>query len=172
MDNVFKEAVFWVLAVATVGGALLVVHLRDVFRAALALVVTFLGIAGLFALLSAEFLAVVQVLIYAGAIAVLVIFAVMLTRDVAHGNPGTPVQVVALTVGALLLGLLVWGIVEAEWDTLPAVLPQELQQALVETPQRLGGLLVRRFVLPFEIAGVVLLAAVLGALAIVRERGQ
>ena len=106
MDDVFQEAVFWVLAVATVGGALLVVHLRDVFRAALALGVTFLGIAGLFALLSAEFLAVVQVLIYAGAIAVLIIFAVMLTRDVAHGNPSTPVQVVALTVGALLLGLL------------------------------------------------------------------
>ena len=170
MSSAFQEAVFWVLAVATVGGALLVVYVRDVFRAGLLLVVSFLGVAGLFVQLNAEFLAVAQVLIYAGAIGVLLIFAVMLTRDVSQSSRGTPVQPVALTVGALLLGVLLWGIVQAEWNVLEGELPGPLQQVLVETPQTLGRMLVREFVLPFEIAGVLLLAAVIGALALVRER--
>ena len=170
MDSLFQEAVFWVLATVTVGAALLVVHVRHVFRATLLLVVSFLGVAGLFVQLSAEFLAVVQVLIYAGAISVLVIFTVMLTRDVVHGNRSTPVQPVALTVGALVLAVLVWGIVQTEWWVLPADLPGPLETVFVETPQTLGRLLLNEFVLPFEIAGVVLLAAVIGALALVRER--
>ena len=170
MSNAFQELVFWALAVVTVGGALLVVQLRDVFRAALMLVVSFLGIAGLFALLSAEFLAVVQVLIYAGAISVLLIFAVMLTRNVAQSSQGSTVQPIALVVVLMLFGLLAWGILDATWDALPGQLPAPLQQAFVETPQRLATLLVRDFVLPFEIAGVLLLAAVVGALALVRER--
>ena len=170
MSNGFQEAAFWVLAIATIGGAVMVVHLHDVFRAALMLVVSFLGIAGLFALLSAEFLAVVQVLIYAGAISVLIIFAVMMTRNVAQSSRGSMVQPIALVVALFMLGLLAWGIVEARWDVLPGELPPALQQVLVETPQQLAKLLVRDFVLPFEIAGVVLLAAVVGALALVRER--
>ena len=112
----------------------------------------------------------VQVLIYAGAISILLIFAVMLTRDVVQGNRSTPVQPVALTVGSLVLAVLVWGIVQAEWNVLPSELPGPLQTVFVETPQVLGGLLINEFVLPFEIAGVVLLAAVIGALALVRER--
>ena len=170
MSNAFQEAAFWVLAIATIGGAVLVVHLQDVFRAALMLVVSFLGIAGLFVLLSAEYLAVVQVLIYAGAISVLIIFAVMMTRNVAQSSRGSAVQPVALLVTLFMLGLLVWGVIEARWQVLPGQLPVPLQQVLVETPQYLARLLLRDFVLPFEAAGVVLLAAVVGALALVRER--
>lgn len=167
--NTFKEIIFWTLAIASVGSALLVVHVQDVFRAALALVVTFIGLAGLFVLLNAEFLAVVQVLIYGGAISVLLIFAVMLTRDVLHGNTSTGVQPMALTVSCLVLGLLVWGIVQSDWNLFSMPLPTAFEQAFIETPQRLGHLLVIDYVLPFEIAGVVLLAAVIGALALVRE---
>ncbi len=170
VEGVFQEAVFWVLATVTVGAALLVVHVSDVFRAALLLVLSFLGVAGLFVQLNAEFLAVVQVLIYAGAISILVIFAVMLTRDVVHGNRSTPVQPVAMTMGALVLAVLVWGIVQTEWWVLPVDLPAPLETVLVETPQTLGRLLINEFVLPFEIAGVLLLAAVIGALALVREQ--
>lgn len=82
----FQDVVFWLLSVLTIGAALGVVLVKDLFRAALLLVLVFISVAGLFVLLSAEFLAVVQVLIYAGAIAVLIIFAVMLTRDVQRGN--------------------------------------------------------------------------------------
>ena len=66
MDNLFGEIVFWALAVVTVGSALLVVIIRDVFRAALLLATTFMGIAGLFVMLNAEFLAVVQILVAQG----------------------------------------------------------------------------------------------------------
>ena len=82
----FQDVVFWILAVMAIVGALGVVLLPNLFRAALLLIVVFVAVAGMFILLSAEFLAVVQILIYVGAIAILIIFAVMLTRDVQRGN--------------------------------------------------------------------------------------
>ncbi len=170
--NLFEEIVFWLLAATTVGAALLVVHVQSLFRAALLLIVSFLGVAGIFAMVNAEFLAVAQVLIYVGGIAVLVIFAVMLTRDVDRSNRGTPVQPVALLLAAVLLGALTYAVVQAEWKLLPDTdeLPEPLVKVFVDTPAALGRLLVRDFVLAFEVAGAFLLAAVIGALALVRER--
>ena len=170
MDTLFEDIAFWVLAVITVGGALAVVHTQNMFRAALMLVVSFLGVAGIFALLNAEFLAVVQVLVYAGGVSVLVIFAVMITRDVAEGNRSTSIQPMALAAATLLLSALIYAVVEAEWNTLPSDLPGPLADVFVDTPAQLGRLLLNEFVLPFEIAGVALLAAVIGALSMVRER--
>ena len=170
MSNAFQEVVFWLMAAMTVGGALAVVSVRSIFRAALMLIVSFLGVAGIFATVSAEFLAVVQVLVYAGGIAVLVIFAVMMTPDVRAANRGTPVQPVALVAAAVLLSVLVYAIVQAQWTLLPADLPGPWADVFVDTPARLGRLLLSDFVLPFEAAGVLLLATVIGALALVRER--
>ena len=82
----FLDVVFWALAGLGVTSALAVVSQKDIFRAALFLIVTFLSVAGLFVLLNAEFLAMVQVLVYVGAISVLIIFAIMLTRNVYDGN--------------------------------------------------------------------------------------
>ena len=169
MGNLFQEIVFWVLAGTTVGAALLVVHVQSLFRAALLLIVSFLGVAGIFAMINAEFLAVAQVLIYVGGIAVLVIFAVMLTRDVDRGNLGTPVQPVALLLAVVLLGMLTYAIVQAEWRLLQE-LPGPVADVFEDTSRVLGRLLLRDFVLAFEIAGALLLAAVIGALALVRER--
>lgn len=170
MENAFQEAIFWVLAVVTVGGALMVVLQRDMFRAALSLIVSFLGVAGLFAQLNAEFLAVAQLLIYGGAVSVLVIFAVMLTRDVPRSNRSTPMQPVALALAALLFAGLTWAVVQAEWRVMAGSLPPSIEQAFVDTPARLGNVLLSEFVLAFEIAGVLLLAAVIGALSLVRGR--
>ena len=170
LDNLFTEIVFWTLAGTSIGAAALVVRLRSMFRAALMLVVSFFGVAGLFAMANAEFLAVVQVLVYGGGIAVLVIFAVMMTRDVDRGNQSSHVQPVALMMGAVLLGALLYSIVQAEWRLLPESLPGPLAAVFVDSPARLGRLLLNDFVLAFEVAGVLLLAAVVGALALVRER--
>ena len=169
LDNAFAEAVFWMLAIVSVGSAVLVVQLRSMFRAALMLVVSFFGVAGLFAMANAEFLAVAQALIYGGGIAVLVIFAVMMTRDVDQGNRSTHVQPVALLMGAALLATLLYSIVQAEWAVLPDALPAPFASVFVDTPARLGRLLLSDFVLAFEVAGVLLLAAVVGALSLVRE---
>jgi NADH:ubiquinone oxidoreductase subunit 6 (subunit J) len=171
---VFEQVVFWVLAVGGVTSALVVVHLRDIFKGALFLVVTFLAVAGIFALLSAEFLAVVQVLIYAGAISILILFAVMLTRDVQTANTPSRMQPLALTLGALFLAALIFTIANTGWSVweqaglAPNTLVQ-IDNVLSNSPQWLADLLLRDYVLPFEVASVVLLAAIIGALALVRE---
>ena len=171
-DNLFTEIVFWLLATVSVGGAALVVRLRSIFRAALMLVVSFLGVAGIFAMANAEFLAVAQVLVYGGGVAVLIIFAVMMTRDVDQGNQATSVQPVALAVGAALLGALVYSVAQAEWALLPDSLPAPLAAVFVDAPARLGRLLLSDYALAFEAAGVLLLAAVIGALSLVREQND
>ena len=112
----FLDIVFWILAVVAVGAALGVVLVRDLFRAAILLVVVFMAVAGFFVLLSAEFLAVVQVLIYVGAISILIIFAVMLTPDVQRGNLPNQLQIPAVLFSALLLAVLVVVATDTSWD--------------------------------------------------------
>ena len=134
---VFQDVIFWVLAVASVGAALGVVLLKDIFRAALLLVVVFLAVAGLFVMMNAEFLAVVQVLIYAGAIAILIIFAITLTRDVQRGNLPNRLQPAAVLFPALLLVALVFVAVDTNWNLIASEdepIPQEahLQEQFVK----------------------------------------
>ncbi|MBI4199324.1 MAG: NADH-quinone oxidoreductase subunit J [Chloroflexi bacterium] len=158
------------MAVASVVAAVMVVQLQDIFRAALVLVVHFLAVAGLFVLLNAEFLAAVQVLIYAGAISILIVFAVLLTREVEGGNPSNRLRLPALVGCGLLLAALGSVLAGAKWQLLPRRLPQAVEEAFVATPERLADLLLQPWVLPFEVASVVLLAAIIGALFLVRER--
>ena len=171
---IIQEIFFWVLAVAGVASAVAVIHLKDIFRAALMLVVTFLTVAGIFVLLSAEFLAVVQVLIYGGAISVLLIFAVLMVRDVESANLSNRLRVPALLASGLLMAFLIFVIEDTNWRLLEHVLSQEslvaVEQVFTDTPQWLAGLLMREWVLPFEVASVLLLAAILGAFVLVRER--
>ena len=169
----FQDVVFWLLTVMAVGGALGVVLVPDLFRAALLLIVVFMAVAGFFILLSAEFLAVVQVLIYVGAIAILIIFAVMLTRDVQRGNLPNRLQIPAAVFAALLLAALVTVAVDTKWDFLPAdqqaraelvqtsavttLTAEELTEAGVTSPEEqaevqksgLADLLISDYVLPF-----------------------
>lgn len=169
-----QEALFWVLAVTSVVAAVAVIWFQDIFRAALMLVVTFLAVAGLFVLLNAEFLAVVQVLIYAGAISILIIFAVFLTREVEKGNPSNQLRLPALLGSGLILAALVFVVVQTNWRLLEHTLTREsldkVEEVFAETPQWLAGLLLREWALPFEVVSVLLLAAILGALVLVRER--
>ncbi len=156
---------FWILAVVAILGALGVVLLRNIFRAALSLVLCFLAVAGLYATLSADFLAAVQVLIYVGAIAVLIILAIMLTRDVQRGSPGNRLQIPAFIVAVLFLGTVAFIVVNTPWQV-AGVAPQE------PTTAALAGKLFGEggFILPLEIAAILLLAAILGAIVLVREK--
>ena len=169
-----QEVLFWLLALISVIAALAVVRLQDIFRAALMLVVTFLTVAALFVLLNAEFLAVVQVLIYAGAISVLVIFAVLLTRDVQRGNPSNRLRLPAFVGAGLVAAVLVFVAVRTDWvlteDTLSEEGLARVEEVFATTPQWLAGLLLREWVLPFEVVSVLLLAAILGAIVLVRDR--
>lgn len=157
------EVVFFLLAVVTVGAALSVVLLRNVFHAALLLVVCFFGVAGVYVLLHADFLAAAQVLIYVGAIAVLLIFAIMLTRQVQRGNPFNRYWFPAGVVVAGLFAALVYVFKDTDWQ-LSAAPPPEA------TTGPLADVLFNDFVLPFEVASVLLLAAIIGAIVVIRNR--
>jgi len=191
---IFQDVVFWFLAVVSIGASLGVVLVRDLFRAALLLVVVFVAVAGFFVLLSAEFLAVVQVLIYAGAISILIIFAVMLTRDLQRGNLPNRLQIPAVLFSALLLSVLVVVAVDTSWNRITeqdqaridlvqtsavaTVTTEGLEAAgFTSVPEQeaarqagLADLLIGDFVLPFEAVSVLLLAALIGSLVLVRPR--
>ncbi len=168
------SVLWWSVAAMVVVSAFLVVHLHDLLKAALALIASFLGIAGLFVMLNAEFLAVVQLLIYAGAIPILIIFAVLLLRDVQRGSPFNRLRVPALFLSTFVLAIMVFALTDAGWALLrdAQVGSSYMAQAgatYSNTSPVLAGLLLREFALPVEAAAVLLLASVLGALALVRE---
>ena len=139
--------------------------MRDVFRAALCLIVLFMTVAGVYLLLHADFLAIVQILIYVGAISVLIIVAIMLTRDARHGQPLGYLKYVAGVVALLLLGTIVFGVLNTTF-TIPQTPP--LEQTIKPLGKTLfgdGG-----YFLTVEIAAVLLLSAILGAIAVIREK--
>jgi NADH-quinone oxidoreductase subunit J len=151
-----------------VGGGFGVVTNRNLVHAALSLIVALFGVAGLFVLLEAPFLAAVQVLVYIGAIAVLIIVAIMVTRRITGGarESVTRQWPLALLVGLLLLAMLSMVLVNQFADVGEAqAAPPENSVAL------LGASLVSpdAFVLPFEVASVLLLAAMIGAIVVARE---
>ena len=159
------EIAFWILAATCIGAGLAVVLLRDVFRAALCLVLCFLMVAGIYVTLSADFLAAVQVLIYVGAISILIILAVMLTRGVQRGSLSSKLRIPAFVVAALFLGVVSFAMINTPWQ-LAGVAPLE-----PTTPALAGKLFGEGgFILPVEIAAVLLLAAILGAIILVREK--
>jgi len=160
-----SSIVFWILAIVTVSAALAVVILRDVFRAAISLVLLFLAIAVTYITLYADFLAVVQVLIYVGAISILIIVAVMLTREVWHGSPPGKLRIPALIVSLLLLGTMVFTVVETKWETSSEPPMQPTTAAIGTSLFSQGG-----YILPVEISAVLLLAAILGAIVLMREK--
>jgi NADH:ubiquinone oxidoreductase subunit 6 (subunit J) len=156
-------------AIALVGAAGVVLH-RNLFRAALFLILSFVGVAGLYILLEVEFLALVQVLVYVGAIAILIIFAVMLSRqlmspDFRARNEQWLVGLVAalclFVVLAIVLGFVVEWPTPADPTEVPRDMISQLGQALVSPEQ---------FILVFEVASVLLLVALVGAVIIARER--
>lgn len=159
------EIAFWVLAIVGVVAALAVVLFRDVFRAALSLILCFLAVAGIYITLSADFLAAVQVLIYVGAISVLIILAIMLTREVQQGSLSNKLRIPAFVVAVLLLGVVGFAVVNTPWQvsTVPPLEP---------TTAALAGRLFGEggFILAVEIAAVLLLTAILGAIVLVREK--
>ena len=161
---------FVLVAAITLGCALMVVTARNLVHSALWLVAALFGVAVVFALLNAGFLAVVQVVIYIGAIAILMIFAIMLTRRIAleigprfNENWGWAVVIAIVAFAALVWMLTSWSGISVQAMPLDARADnvRELGQALV-APEG--------YVLPFELASVLLLAALIGAIYVAWER--
>ena len=163
----YEEVIFYFVAAVTVLGALGVVLTRNVVHSALFLILALLAVAGVFILLSAEFLAIVQILIYGGAVTILILFVMMLTRvrDMPQALDGPQRPFAALAAGAFL-ALSVLAAVSTDW-------PGETEKITVVPFRELGDALFRSWAAPFEVASLVLLVALIGAIILARsEEGE
>jgi NADH-quinone oxidoreductase subunit J len=159
-----STAVFYFIAFITVASAGMVAFSRNIIYSAFSLLGTFMGVAGLYVFLGADFVAGVQVLIYVGGILVLILFAVMLTHRI------TDVAITSRTVGRIpaliVIGVFVYLLVQAVKET-PWVRVKEVVYA--PTTAKIGDLFLDKYLLPFELASIVLLAAMIGAVVLSRK---
>ncbi len=153
------DLVFYVFAFITVVSAFIVVFSRNIIYSAFSLLFTFFGVAGLYVLLQADFLAVTQILIYVGGILVLMLFGAMLTNKVINVEikTGTVQTVPALILVAIVAGTLA-GLFYSTWRNTGSSMI-----SLPPTTKTLGEMLMTGYLLPFEIASVILLVALIGA---------
>jgi NAD(P)H-quinone oxidoreductase subunit 6 len=159
-----STAVFYLVAIITVGSALMVAFSRNIIYSAFSLLGTFAGVAGLYVFLGADFVAAVQLLIYVGGILVLLLFAVMLTHritDVEITNRAAG-RIPALIVTGVFIYLLVQTVRETPWVKAKEIIYQP-------TTAKIGDLFLDSYLLPFELASLVLLAALIGAVVISRK---
>ena len=157
-----QEWIFGALAVAGTGAALALVTARNVVHAALYLVVCLATVAAVYLVLGAEFVAWVQVLIYVGAIVVLLLFGLMLTRaPIGREALDNQQRGVAAIVGLAVLA----GLVVLVWDTFRTA---RIDLTTTRTAA-IGDNLFRSFILPFEVVSFLLLAAMIGAIVLARR---
>ena len=164
---VVTQVIFIILSAVALIGALGVVLSRNLFHAAIFLVLSFVGVAGFYVLLEAEFLAMIQILVYVGAISILIIFAIMLSRRLMSPDfrASNEQWLWALVAAVALFAILVIVLIQVDWPTAQAEVPSgtlvELGKALVDPGQ---------YLLVFEVASVLLLVALVGAVIVARER--
>ena len=161
---VAQNVAFGVLALAMVAAALRMVTTRNVVHAALYLVVVLAGMAGMFILLGAEFVGVTQVLVYIGAIVVLFLFVIMLTKGSFGEDDGVTGErrLVAGLVGLLVFGVMAAALVESFEDA-------ELSRSGPSTTAELADSIFSDYIVPFEAVSVLLLAALIGAIVVARR---
>ena len=157
--------IFAVASLVTLGAAVAVVTNKNILHSAYFLILAFVGVASIYVMLEAPFIAVVQVLVYIGAIAILIIFAIMLTRKLMSKElEQRNAQWIWAALGSFaLFAVLSWIVYNANWGV-TALSPADDQITV------LGQELLTKFFVPFEIASVLLLAALIGAIVIGRER--
>ena len=158
------DGLFWLVAAVTIISAAGVAFSHNIVYSAFSLMGAFMGVAGLYVFLAADFVAVIQVLIYVGGILVLMLFAVMLTHSIADvriSNRSVG-RVPAIILLAIIGAVMTQAILGAHWAT-KAVTPP------LPTTAAIGNAFLNEYVLPFELASVVLLAALIGAVVLSRK---
>src|SRR5215472_7999502 len=161
------QAVFYLLAILTVGSSSIVAFSRNIVHSTFALLGAFMGVVGLYVLLAADFVAMVQLLAYVGGILVLTIFAVMLTQgiaDVTVSNRAVGLAP-ALAVVVIAGGVMAYAIERTPWHLAARPTP-------APTTYGIGNAFLGDYVLPFEIASLVLLASLIGAIVISRHEAR
>lgn len=157
-----KDFIFIFISIFTIGHAIIVVTNRNLVRSAFALLFSMLGIAGLYVMAGADFVAVVQVMIYVGGISILFLFAIMLTSHVTRVEEAGklirwPIGIIVVFFTGIIIGFLIWS---SSW--------QQIKQAYKPTMSSIGDALLSNYLLPFEIISVLLLMAMIGAVVLAR----
>ena len=159
----WDDALLWILSAVMIGSALLVVTMRDIIRCGLAMIVCFGALAGIYAILGATFIAAAQVIVYIGAISVLILFAIMLTQTKdaparlvfqTQAGPAAIASVIIAVIVALAVSATEWG---------------EVAARVRVSADELSSVLFQDFVFPFEIVSVLLLAAVIGGVFLAKR---
>ncbi|MGO8838688.1 MAG: NADH-quinone oxidoreductase subunit J [Limisphaerales bacterium] len=153
---------FIIIAVVTLFAAAAAMSLRNLVHCALSFVVAFAGLAAIYLQLDAQFVGFAQILVYVGAIAILIVFAILLTRSDAPANQAilAPGWMVGIAVAAVVFATLGWTVLNS------AGLPAEMPPAPEATVKNIGDALMTQYVLPLEVIGLLLTAALIGAVII------
>jgi NAD(P)H-quinone oxidoreductase subunit 6 len=161
---ILAPLVFYLVAALTVGSAVMVAFSRNIVYSTFALLGALMGVVGVYVLLAADFVAMVQLLVYVGGILVLTIFAVMLTQGIADVTVSN--RVVGAVPSVIIVGLagavMVYAIVRTPWHQAPPA-------AMTPTTYGIGNAFLAEYMLPFEVASLVLLMALIGAIVISRH---
>jgi NADH-quinone oxidoreductase subunit J len=158
------DLIFYLFAAITVLSAFFVVTNRNIVYSAFFLLFTFFGVAGIYVLLGADFVAIVQLIVYVGGILILLLFGVMLTNKITNVEikSGT-INIYPAVIGVgLLTGSLIAALINASWKSYPTEAP-------LPTTAALGTMLLQEYTLVFELLGIILLIALIGAASIARR---
>jgi NADH-quinone oxidoreductase subunit J len=158
------DIIFYLFAIITVLSAGIVVFSKNITHSAFALLFTFSGVAGLYVLLNADFIAITQLLVYVGGILILLLFGVMLTTNMTNVevNTQTLKTLPGVIIVAIVSALLVSTMISTRWKINPGEFP-------ATTINKIGEMLLSSYLLPFEIASIVLLVAIFGAAFLARK---
>ncbi len=156
---------FWFIVLLTIVSAFLVVTSRNLVYSAVSLFFTFVGVAGLYVFLWADFMAGVQIMVYVGGVLVLILFGIMLTHRITSVNisHGSQQKNLAAVVTVIIIGGLAWIIQQTTWYQTEALEP-------ASTVRAIGHLIMTEYLLPFEVASILLLAALIGAAVLSRKQ--
>lgn len=166
--QIIAEIIFWLLVLITIGGGFLAIGARMLIHSLLGLSVTFLGVAGLYIYLGSFFLSIMQVLIYGGAICIVLVFGIMVgytPRQIVDSRIRGENLLLAVPTCLLAMGLLYFAIRQTGWTAAP----QRLADYSIE---RVGGSLMYQFSLGFELISLLLLLAMVGAIIVVNSQEE
>jgi NADH:ubiquinone oxidoreductase subunit 6 (subunit J) len=158
-----SSVLFFLLAIGVVGAGIAVVTLRNIIHSAVAMMICFGSLAGMYALLGAPIVAAAQVLIYLGAISVLILFAIMLTQA---GDANLPAPFhrqlpIAAVVALAIIGLTGWAVIQTDWAVMP--------EAVSASVEAIADAIFTTYALPFEIISMLILVAIIGAIFLARR---
>ena len=202
-SGIWATIAFYVASALTIASAIIVVTQRDLVRAVLALAMSFIGVASIYFILNAEFIGVVQILVYVGAISILIAFAVMFIGDLANAGTLSQSRLISAIAAVLLLASIIFVAYNTDWTKIDDVTDPDAVAgltgnyqivssdsddatisavdsrtegarggALIDGASHVGPALIREFILPFETLGLLLIAALIGALIVIRNRQE